>query len=67
MTRRLGTFKTSMFQDVESGKQVELDALVGTVRDIARQVGVATPEIDTLFGLARMHVPIHRLYWGGGV
>ena len=43
MTRKLGAFKTSMLQDVEAGRPLELDALVGAVREIGQRVGVATP------------------------
>ena len=40
-TRKLGGFKTSMLQDVEAGRMVELDALVTVVRDIGRRCGRA--------------------------
>ena len=53
-TAKLGAFKTSMLQDVEAGRAIELEALVGAVREIGQRVGVATPNIDTLFGLARL-------------
>jgi 2-dehydropantoate 2-reductase len=53
VTRRLGAFKTSMLQDVEAGRPLELDALLGAPREIAGRVGVATPGIDALLGLAR--------------
>ncbi|WHZ12824.1 MAG: 2-dehydropantoate 2-reductase [Burkholderiaceae bacterium] len=62
VTRKLGAFRTSMLQDVEAGKWVELDALVGGVIEIARQLEVATPNIDTLFGLARLHARVRGLY-----
>ena len=54
VTRQLGAFKTSMLQDVEAGRTIELDALVTVVREIGLKVGVATPEIDTLLGLTRL-------------
>jgi 2-dehydropantoate 2-reductase len=54
VTRQLGAFKTSMLQDAEAGKQLELDALVNAVREIGVRVGVATPNIDALFGLTRL-------------
>jgi 2-dehydropantoate 2-reductase len=62
VTRKLGAFRTSMLQDVDAGRPVELDALVGAVRDLARQVQVPTPAIDALFGLARLHARTHGLY-----
>ena len=51
-----------MLQDVEAGKPVELDALVASVRELGQLVGVPTPGIDTLFGLARLHARVHGLY-----
>ena len=64
VTRRLGAFKTSMLQDVEAGKPVELDALVAIVGEIGRAIGVATPNIDALYGLARLHARTRGLYPG---
>lgn len=54
VTLKLGAFKTSMLQDVEAGKPVELDALVGAVREIGQICGVPTPFTDALLGLARL-------------
>ncbi len=62
VTRKLGAFKTSMLQDVEAGRAIELDALVSVVREIAQRVGLATPTIDALLGLARLHGRVHGLY-----
>jgi 2-dehydropantoate 2-reductase len=64
VTRKLGAMRTSMLQDVDAGKPVELDALVGAVREIAARAGVATPSIDALFGLARLHARVRGLYPG---
>jgi 2-dehydropantoate 2-reductase len=62
VTERLGAFKTSMLQDVEAGRPIELDALVGAVREIGQAYGVAPPAIDALFGLARMFGRVRGLY-----
>ena len=62
VTRELGAFKTSMLQDVEAGRPVELDALVGAVREIGLKVGEPTPCIDTLLGLARLQGRVRGLY-----
>jgi 2-dehydropantoate 2-reductase len=62
VTRKLGAFKTSMLQDVEAGRVLELDALVGAVREIGARVGVATPCIDTLFALTRLFARVRGLY-----
>ena len=62
VTRKLGSFKTSMLQDVEAGKAVELDALVGAVKELGQLTQVATPYTDALLGLARLHARVHGLY-----
>ena len=62
ITRKLGAFKTSMLQDVEAGRAIELDSLVGAVRELGRHVGVETPRIDAIFGLARLFGRVHGLY-----
>jgi 2-dehydropantoate 2-reductase len=62
VTRKLGAFKTSMLQDVEAGRALELDALVGAVREIGARIGVATPTIDTLFALTRAFARVRGLY-----
>jgi 2-dehydropantoate 2-reductase len=62
VTRKLGAFKTSMLQDVEAGKPVEIDALVSVVREMGQMTGVATPFTDALLGLSRLHARVHGLY-----
>jgi 2-dehydropantoate 2-reductase len=62
VTRKLGAFRTSMLQDVQSGKPVELDALVSAVRELGRMSGVATPFTDALLGLSRLHARSLGLY-----
>jgi 2-dehydropantoate 2-reductase len=62
VTRKLGAFKTSMLQDVEAGKLVEIDALLSAPREIGARAGVATPHLDTLLGFARLHARAHKLY-----
>jgi 2-dehydropantoate 2-reductase len=62
LTQKLGAVKTSMLQDVEAGRSIELDALVGAVREIAQGLGVATPTIDGLLGLTRMMARNKGLY-----
>jgi len=55
-------FKTSMLQDVEAGKAVELDALVSVVRELGQLTQVSTPYTDALLGLSRLHARVHGLY-----
>jgi 2-dehydropantoate 2-reductase len=62
VTRRLGAVKTSMLQDVEAHRPVEIDVLLSAAREIGERVQVATPAIDTLLGLARLHARVRGLY-----
>jgi 2-dehydropantoate 2-reductase len=62
VTRKLGAFKTSMLQDVEAGKAVELDALVTVVKELGELTEVPTPFTDALLGLARLHARVRGLY-----
>ena len=50
----LGSFKTSMLQDVEAGRQLEYRPIIGAVAEIAEQVGVAAPNIRAVLGLIRV-------------
>jgi len=62
VTAKLGSFKTSMLQDAEAGKSLELDAIVAVVSEIGRRVGVPTPSINALLGLTRLFARSHGLY-----
>jgi 2-dehydropantoate 2-reductase len=62
VTLKLGAFKTSMLQDVEAGKAVELDALVTVVKELGELTQVPTPFTDALLGLSRLHARVHGLY-----
>jgi 2-dehydropantoate 2-reductase len=62
VTRKLGAFKTSMLQDVEAGRPVELDALVTVVKELGGLTQVPTPFIDALLGMARLHARVRGLY-----
>jgi len=62
VTRKLGAFKTSMLQDVEAGKPLEIDALLAVVREIAQHVNIATPNLDALLGLTRVFARARGLY-----
>jgi 2-dehydropantoate 2-reductase len=47
----VGAHKTSMLQDLELGRPMEIDALVTVVQELGRLVGVATPTIDVVLAL----------------
>jgi 2-dehydropantoate 2-reductase len=62
ITAKLGKFKSSMLQDVEAHRVVELDALVSAVRELGERTGVDTPFTDALLGLSRLHAQGLGLY-----
>ncbi|HEY3638768.1 MAG TPA: 2-dehydropantoate 2-reductase [Rhizomicrobium sp.] len=62
IARKLGVFKTSMLQDAEAGRKLEIDALLAAPQEIARLVGVPTPNLDALLGLTRLFARSHELY-----
>jgi 2-dehydropantoate 2-reductase len=50
---RVAEHRTSMLQDVEAGRPLEVEALVGAVVELGRRLGVATPVLDVVYRLAR--------------
>jgi len=62
VTARLGAFRSSMLQDVDAGRPIELDAIVGAVLEIAQQLGIEAPNIGALLGLTRLFGRVHGLY-----
>jgi 2-dehydropantoate 2-reductase len=52
----VGAHKTSMLQDFEQGRSLELDALVASVSEVGRLVDVPTPTIDAMLALVRLRV-----------
>jgi 2-dehydropantoate 2-reductase len=51
---KVGKHKTSMLQDVEGGRAPEIDALVGSVTELARLTDTPTPHIDTVYALVKL-------------
>ena len=51
---KVGKHKTSMLQDVEAGRAPEIDALVGSVVELARLTDTPTPHIDTVYALVKL-------------
>lgn len=60
-TRKLGNVKTSMLQDVEAGRPVEIEAILGAVIELAGQLGVAVPTASSVYALARMRAKTFNL------
>ncbi|HEX9365103.1 MAG TPA: 2-dehydropantoate 2-reductase [Vicinamibacterales bacterium] len=51
---RVGAHKTSMLQDYEAGRPMELDAIVGAVVELADRLGVPMPATRTVYACAKM-------------
>lgn len=62
ITRGLGAVKTSMLQDVEAGRPIELDAIVTAVHEIGTRLGEPMPAIGALLGLTRVMARHRGLY-----
>ena len=60
----VGAHRTSMLQDLEKGRAMEIDALVTSVQELGRLVGVATPAIDIVLALVRQRAVVAGLYPG---
>ena len=51
---RVGHHKTSMLQDVEASREIEVDALLGSVIELARLTQTPTPHLDTVYALTKL-------------
>ena len=51
---KVGRHKTSMLQDVEAGRSLEIDALVGSVVELGRLTGVPTPTITAIYNATKL-------------
>ena len=58
----VGDHKTSMLQDFERGRPIELDAIVGAVAELGHLVDLPTPAIDAVFALTRQRALLLGLY-----
>lgn len=58
----VGAHKTSMLQDLERGRPMEIDALVASVQEMGRLVGVPTPAIDMVLALVRLRARVAGCY-----
>jgi 2-dehydropantoate 2-reductase len=60
--RDVGEHKTSMLQDLEQGRPMEIDALTGVVAEMGDLVGIETPTIDAVLGLVRHRARLAGCY-----
>lgn len=60
----VGAHRTSMLQDLDQGRPMEIDALVGSVQELGRLTETPTPAIDTVLALVRLRARVAGLYDG---
>lgn len=60
----VGAHKTSMLQDLERGRPMEIDALLTGVQEMGRMTGVATPTVDTVLAILQLRGRTAGLYGG---
>jgi 2-dehydropantoate 2-reductase len=58
---KVGRHKTSMLQDVEAGRTLEIDALLGAVVELARLATTATPHLDAVYALTKLKADVAEL------
>jgi 2-dehydropantoate 2-reductase len=58
----VGAHRTSMLQDLDKGRPMEIDALVASVQELGRIVEVPTPTIDTVLALVRLRGRVAGCY-----
>jgi 2-dehydropantoate 2-reductase len=51
---KVGRHKTSMLQDIEAGREPEIDGLLGSVIELGRLTGIATPHLDAVYALVKL-------------
>ncbi|WP_186312425.1 2-dehydropantoate 2-reductase [Cereibacter sediminicola] len=57
----VGAHRTSMLQDLEAGRPMEIEALVGSVAELGRILGLPTPTVDTVLALVRLRARVAGL------
>ena len=58
----VGAHRTSMLQDLEQGRPMEIDALLGSVQELGRVTATPTPIIDTVLALTKLRGRTAGLY-----
>jgi len=61
-TRPFGAHRTSMLQDLDAGRSVELDPIVFAITELARRYGLATPLLDSIAALAAQRARLVGCY-----
>lgn len=59
---KVGPHKTSMLQDLEAERPMEIGALIGVLAELARKLQIATPTIDTVLALLKVRARVAGTY-----
>ncbi len=62
MAEKVGPHKTSMLQDLEAGRPMEIGGLLGVIAELARKLDIATPTIDTVLALLKVRGRVAGTY-----
>lgn len=62
MAEKVGPHKTSMLQDLEAGRPMEIGGLIGVIAELARKLEIATPTIDTVLALLKVRARVAGTY-----
>ena len=58
----VGSHRTSMLQDLEAGRPMEIDALIRSVQELGRITRTETPTIDIVLALVTLRARVAGLY-----
>ena len=62
IARKLGNFRTSMLQDMDQGRPLELDPILGALVELGGKMGLTTPGLSAVYGLTRLAARMKGLY-----
>lgn len=62
LAEKVGPHKTSMLQDLEAGRPMEVGGLIGVIAELARQLDIPTPTIDTVLALLKVRARVAGTY-----
>lgn len=62
MAEKVGPHKSSMLQDLEGGRPMEIDSLLGVIAELARKLDIPTPTIDTVLALVKTRARVAGTY-----
>jgi len=61
--KAVGAHKTSMLQDLERGRPMEIDALISAVQELGQLTATRTPTINAVLALVKQRARLAGCYW----